>query len=725
MAAPSMRGFRGRALGLDQRLHVVMGKGGVGRTTVAATLAKAMASRGKRVLVCEIATTPRVHRLFDAAPTGPEPAPLAPGVSGVMVTPRSALRQVAMMKLPMASLYHLTFENRGVSRFLDGIPGLPELLMLGKCAHHATEEGPDGPVWDAVVVDAPATGHGIPFLRIPGVILEVFGDSPITRDARWIQDLLRDPDRTAIHIVALPEDLPVSEALELGEDLRTRLGLPVGAMFVNQAMEPWPDEQLPKDAHHLETMGQGLLQPDLAAMLQVARQANVKLARQAAYVERLRAWNPACVEFPRVREPGPQRLERLVERLLAAVSGRSLGAGAVHVPVWRSPAPGEIPGHGWGAGWVRSLVSEARVLVTLGSGGVGKTTLAAALGYAGAMLGRRTMVLTIDPAKRLARALGLSNLLERPQRVDVPGADGAGGLWAMMLDASRTLDRLVSTHAKDPETRDRILGHRLYGHMARSLAGSHDLAAMEQLYELHESGDYDLLILDTPPKEHAFDFLDAGDRLAGLLARAGLRWLLLPMAGEASTGAIGRLTSAVIIGTLARFTGREVLRDIATLTLAIQELGDGIRARAERVGELLSAQDTAFLVVSRPDAPSMAEAESQAARLVSAGYRLGGLLLNRCRPVPLDREPMDLPGLVRAAQTWLPPDRAEALVVALARATRDALRDAAQERSLFESVSREERAAMLPELMDEVHSVAHLEAMARLLLREDPGARGG
>lgn len=293
--------------------------------------------------------------------------------------------------------------------------------------------------------------------------------------------------------------------------------------------------------------------------------------------------------------------------------------------------------------WLAEQVERKHVLVTLGSGGVGKTTLAATLALQGALRGRRTLVLTIDPARRLASALGLASIRPEPQQVpldDVPWAAGAprGELWAMMLDAAHSLEQLVTRHASGPAARQRILGHRLFHHMAEALAGSHDLAALEQLHELVHQGRYDLIVLDTPPKEHAFDFLDAPGRFVALLAQARLRWLLEPMAAGRGAGVVAGLKglpARLILRTLATFTGSDVLRDLATLTLALFDLGEGLRERVATLEALLASERCSFLIVTRPEAFTVAEALGQRSKLCNKQLPFGGFIVNRCHELPM------------------------------------------------------------------------------------------
>jgi len=293
------------------------------------------------------------------------------------------------------------------------------------------------------------------------------------------------------------------------------------------------------------------------------------------------------------------------------------------------------------SGWLSEQVRGKQVLVTLGSGGVGKTTLAATLALQGALHGRRTLVLTIDPARRLATALGLESIRPEPQRVQLEGVAAVPGqrhgeLWAMMLDAAHSLEQLVTRHASSPEARDRILGHRLFQHMAEALAGSHDLAALEQLYDLVQQERYDLIVLDTPPKEHAFDFLDAPGRFVALLAQARLRWLLEPMAaGRAGrVSGLKGLPARLILRTLATFTGREVLRDLASLTLALFDLGTGLQERVATVEALLASERCSFLIVTRPEPFTVAEALGQRSKLCNKLLPFAGFVVNRCHVLP-------------------------------------------------------------------------------------------
>jgi len=216
----------------DRRLLVNTGKGGVGKSTVSAALALAAAGRGKRVLVCEVNTHERISVLLGARAVGTEIGRVADGVDAVVVRPQEAMRQYGLMQLRYRAVYKAVFENRFVSRFLRFIPSLPELVMLGKILHHVREAK-----WDLVVVDAPATGHGVTFLRVPQVLLDTVPPGAMRSDAEWMNALLVDPQVTAVNLVSLPEELPVNETIELGNAVKGTLRMHPGHVFLNRAYE--------------------------------------------------------------------------------------------------------------------------------------------------------------------------------------------------------------------------------------------------------------------------------------------------------------------------------------------------------------------------------------------------------------------------------------------------------------------------------------------------------
>ncbi len=223
---------------LDRRLVLVTGKGGVGKSSVAAALALVGARRGRRVLVCEVNAQERVAPLLGAPPSGPAIREVGPGLSTVNVTPDEAMREYGLQVLKFRTIYEAVFENRVVRYFLRVVPSLAELVMLGKILHEVRSQEEGRPRWDLVVVDAPSTGHAVQLLRTPAALLDTVPPGPLRRDAQWMRDLLVDPAVTALALVTLPEEMPVNEAIDLDQQVRDLLGIPRGALLVNAVPEP-------------------------------------------------------------------------------------------------------------------------------------------------------------------------------------------------------------------------------------------------------------------------------------------------------------------------------------------------------------------------------------------------------------------------------------------------------------------------------------------------------
>jgi anion-transporting ArsA/GET3 family ATPase len=281
---------------------------------------------------------------------------------------------------------------------------------------------------------------------------------------------------------------------------------------------------------------------------------------------------------------------------------------------------------------VSELLRGKKVCICAGSGGVGKTTISAAIAAGMAARGKKVAVLTIDPAKRLADSLGLPELGNTERRVDpslfqAEGVEtGDGELWAMMLDAKATFDEVISKHAPDAETRDRILENRIYRQISNALAGSQEYMAMEKLFELHQEDRYDLLVLDTPPTRNALDFLDAPRRLTQFIEGRSLQVFLRPTG--LGMKLFGRGTS-MMFSALRRLTGVDLLEDISEFFQAFSGMVGGFQERAKRVNELLADKRTSFLVVCGPSGEPIEEAVYFHRRLVEAALPFGGVIVNR------------------------------------------------------------------------------------------------
>lgn len=285
------------------------------------------------------------------------------------------------------------------------------------------------------------------------------------------------------------------------------------------------------------------------------------------------------------------------------------------------------------AATIEQLLSAKEVVLVCGSGGVGKTTTSAALGAMAAVrLGGKVLVVTVDPARRLAAALGLeafgnAETRVHPEAFTGAGLDPAGELWVAMLDTKQSWDDLVRRHAPDDRTRDAILANPLYTNITAKFVQSHDYIAMERLYEIHASGRYDLVIVDTPPTRNALDFLDAPARMADFFSSRLLRWLTVPYRSRVFT-----VASRPFYAVADRILGSKFLEDIAEFFTLFQRMEKGFVRRATEVSRLLSDRRTTFCVVSTLEPAPASEAEFFVEELARRKLHLGALVLNKVLP---------------------------------------------------------------------------------------------
>jgi anion-transporting ArsA/GET3 family ATPase len=301
----------------DRRLVLVLGKGGVGRSTIAAALAGRFAATGKKTLLFETNANDRFGTYFDKPAVGTQLVELAPNLSAVNTNPAAALAEYGLMILKFRSVYEMVFENRITKAFLRAVPGLDDYALLGKAWFHTAEEKRGKPVWDTVVFDMPASGHSVSMLRIPWVITDTVPDGPLTRDARTVKELLRDPARTAAIIVTLAEEMPVNETCELEQKL-TDLGIAPQHVICNQIFP----EHFPAGSPVARVVDALAADPALPAPLaQVGAHAILSRDRHslnAHYLAELRARAKAPVtELPMVFAPtlAPADVRALGEQL--------------------------------------------------------------------------------------------------------------------------------------------------------------------------------------------------------------------------------------------------------------------------------------------------------------------------------------------------------------------------------------------------------------------------
>ncbi|WP_372788868.1 ArsA family ATPase [Paraconexibacter sp.] len=360
-----------------------------------------------------------------------------------------------------------------------------------------------------------------------------------------------------------------------------------------------------------------------------------------------------------------------------------------------------------------------RICIVAGSGGVGKTTTSAALAMGLAAQGRKVAVVTIDPAKRLATALGLEQLGNEPHLVDPAvfaeaGLEMRGELWAMMLDAKRTFDELIERLAPDEETRREILDNRIYQELSGAVAGTQEFTAIAKLYELDRDGRYDVVILDTPPSRNALDFLDAPDRLTGFFEGRALKMFLAPTGLAAKV--VGRSTG-VVFGVLKRVTGVDLLQDLSVFFRALGGIIDGFRERASGVKALLGDPGTTFLIVTSPQREPVEEAIFFHGKLRDARMPFGALIVNRVTPCAQDDE-VD----VDALTDELSDDLGGALAGKVARTYAEAQALAHRDQR---AIIRLEQALgvsdpiLIPQLEGDVHDIGGLLGVHRHLFASD------
>jgi len=339
---------------------------------------------------------------------------------------------------------------------------------------------------------------------------------------------------------------------------------------------------------------------------------------------------------------------RRVEGRGGAAGGRVRGAGPGRGGSRRrsdTPKPGAAPEPPAPAprrppreGSLDGLLAAKEIVIACGPGGVGKTTTAAAAAAMAAYRhGGRVLVLTIDPARRLADALGLSgpgstgignSEIRIPDEVfQAAGVTPRGELWAAMLDTKESWDALVKRHAPDAETREKILANPLYRNISGRFVQSHDYIAMERLYEIHSEGKYDLIVVDTPPTRNALDFLDAPERMADFFSSRLLRWLIVPYRSR-----LVNLATKPFYQIADRILGTQFLADISEFFILFQSMYDGFVERAQSVTRLLSDRRTTFMVVSTLEATPVREAEFFASELVHRHLHLGAVVLNKVLP---------------------------------------------------------------------------------------------
>ncbi len=563
---------------LDRKLVFVTGKGGVGKTTIAAALGVLAASKGKRTLLCEMDAKGDLASSFETGPTRFEEREVAPNLWVMSMDTEASLRQYLSLHLRFGRAAYVGPLAKMFDFVASAAPGVREIASVGKLCWEVRERH-----YDIVVVDSVASGHIIGHLAAPQAINRLVQVGLIRQQTDWMLDILSDPKTSGVLAVTTPEEMPVSETVELIE----RLEAETTVALAGSGRQPRTTGALrhPRGAS-VRGLGRARRRAtQLTAALGGPAEPLLEAARLMVKMRRARA-----AHLDRLREVGrPALAERLV--LNFSMSRLCSCARMVCAPPtrWRRRWPrswtferGQRARHGKRRPPSKRFWRPKKSSVVCGPGGVGKTTIAAAAAaMAACHQGGKVLVVTVDPARRLAHALGLrqGSGVERVRDSAFAGAGAAprGELWAEMLDAKQSWDTLVTRHAPDPATAKRILDNPLYQDISSRFVQSHDYIAVERLYELHSEGNYDLIVVDTPPTRNALDFLLAPERTADFFSSRLLRLLTVPYKSR-----LADVASKPFYYVADRVIGSQFLEDIAEFFILFQTLSDGFVATGAR-----------------------------------------------------------------------------------------------------------------------------------------------
>jgi anion-transporting ArsA/GET3 family ATPase len=606
----------------SRRLLVVSGKGGVGKTTVAAALSALAARSGRSVLLLSSDGRGDAAPLFGKEDAGYVEAELAPRLRTLTAAFDDLLADFVVTVAPFRFVADRILASSTFRFFTRATPGLPDLLLLGKARElfRRKKSTKAAPRYDLLVLDAPATGHARSLLTLPRTLLRTTPAGPLRKVGADVDRLLADPSTAALVVVAEPAEFAAREAEELTESAKKDAGLATALVVVNRIGRSGRKETLPSTE---------------IPLLRVPEIETFEGNRPSSAGDEAAAFFGT---FLSTFEEGFSAPKRTVSAAATALRpGRDEDELTAPVAAARRLD-------------LASWLTDAPLLALAGPGGVGKTTLAAAAGLAAARRGRRALVMTVDPARRLAQALGLPEAgphRAAPVEVPVAGLPRGGSLHALQIDPKATFERLLARVAAPAAVR-RIRENRLYAGLVDSLPGVLEYMGVEALYEHSQDGAFDLIVLDTPPAARGLDFLSAPDRMVELLSNDALRWFLREdsLLARALSGASRGAAAVLKLADTA--LGFGFLADLADFFRAFDGLYGGFEARSREISALLAKGR--FLVVSSPDASSL-EAAAGIAEALSRRKAAPGLLLNRL-PAGLARLPKlppELSGLPRRA----------------------------------------------------------------------------
>lgn len=369
---------------------------------------------------------------------------------------------------------------------------------------------------------------------------------------------------------------------------------------------------------------------------------------------------------------------------------------------------------------IEDLLQNKKLILVCGSGGVGKTTMAATLAFKGALLGKKVIVLTIDPARRLATSLGLDKLTFKPMKISanllekVSGEKGIN-LSAMMLDTKRTFDQLVVKYSPNKEVEKKILKNKIYQHLSDMIAGSQEYMAMEKLYEIATEEEFDLVVIDTPPTTHAIDFLEAPQRMIDAISHSMIHLLLKPAMriGESGLKLFAK-GSQMILKVFDRITGFAFLQDISEMLFSFQGLLSGFENRASEVKKILTDEMTSFVMVCACEEKSVEETHFFSEKLSDLNLNLSGVILNRVHPlysIPAAQREKDLAELSHLIDD----ETAEKMITSFESFSGKAKRDAAYKKEIAGELEKDQFLSSVPLFESDIHDLEGLFRLSKCL----------
>jgi anion-transporting ArsA/GET3 family ATPase len=376
---------------------------------------------------------------------------------------------------------------------------------------------------------------------------------------------------------------------------------------------------------------------------------------------------------------------------------------------------------------MKDLIQNQKLLICVGAGGVGKTSLSATIGLQAALMGRKVLVLTIDPAKRLANSLGLEEFGNMETKIDLSSIESVSGeLWAMMLDGQKTFDELIDNLSDDEETRQKILNNNIYQGITDTIVGNQEYMATEKLFDVVSSGRYDLVVLDTPPVKNALDFLDSPGRMARFVDKRVMKWFLAKKTKK--KGLLSRLltgTSAALFRLLGYIFGQEFLEDIAVFFINFRDLYEGFQERHSAVEKIFRDKGTSFLIVCAPHEPALEVADFFLNELSKRKMDAPAVIANQCHLAKHDNlDPISLLHTTATDCSKTLQEYTSSTLLARMKTAHKRLRTLSKEEDrllgvLLKKLNVRQKLFRIPRFHGEVHDIHTLKKVGDVLLNQD------